>query len=136
MPLSSLSPAIAVHLFLALGALALGPLALRARKGSRLHRASGYMWITLMLGAALSSVFIRDFELPNVFGYTPIHLLTVLTFAGIAAALYYVARRNIRQHRRVMWMVYLGGCVGAGTFALLPNRYLGQLLWHGGLGVI
>lgn len=129
MPSSTLSPTVAVHLFLALGALLLGPLALRARKGSRLHRASGYMWVTLMLGAALSSVFIRDFRMPNLLGYTPIHLLTVLTFAGIAGGLYFVARRDIRRHRRVMWMVYLGGCVGASVFALLPGRYLGQWLW-------
>lgn len=129
MPASPLPPAIAVHLFLALGALLLGPVALGARKGSRLHRASGYMWVTLMLGAALSSVFIRDFRMPNLLGYTPIHLLTVLTFAGVAGGLYFVARHDIRRHRRVMWMVYLGGCVGAGAFALLPGRYLGSLLW-------
>ncbi|MCD6735187.1 MAG: hypothetical protein LT103_16525 [Burkholderiaceae bacterium] len=35
-----------------------------------------------------------------------------------------------------MWITYLGGCVGAGLFALLPGRYLGQLLWHHALGLI
>ena len=132
--LSSLSPAIIVHLALASAALVLGPLALRARKGSRLHRAAGYAWVTLMLGAALSSVFIRDFRLPNLAGYTPIHLFTVLSFVGIGSALFAIARRNVATHRRVMWSTYLGGCVGAGLFALLPGRYLGDLLWHHGLG--
>ena len=136
MNLSSPSPAVIVHLFLALGALVLGPLALSARKGSRLHRASGYMWVTLMLGAALSSLFIRDFRLPNVMGYTPIHILTAVTLVGIVAALVFVARGNIAAHKHTMWRVYLVGCVGAGVFALLPSRVLGQLVWHQTLGLI
>jgi len=130
-----LSPAIAVHLVFALGALVLGPFALFARKGSRLHRAAGYLWVTLMLGAAASSLFLRDFRLPNIAGYTPIHLLTLLTFAGIAGGVWFVIRRNIAAHRRVMLNVYLGGCIGAGLFALLPQRFLGGLLWHQLLGL-
>ena len=134
--LDHLSPAVLIHLFLAIGALVLGPLALRARKGSRLHRATGYAWVTLMLGAALSSVFIRDFRLPNVAGYTPIHILTVVTIVGIAGALVAIARRNVQAHRKAMLQVYLGGCIGAGTFALMPGRYLGGLLWHHTLGLV
>ena len=134
--LASLSPAILVHLFLAGAALLLGPWALWARKGSRLHRALGYAWVTLMLGAALSSVFIRDFRLPNLLGYTPIHLLTLLTFAGVSAGLYFIARRNIPAHRRWMRSSYIGGCIVAGAFALLPGRDLGDLLWHHALGLV
>lgn len=137
MPLLSLaSPTIVVHLVLALAALITGPFALGARKGSRLHRAAGYAWVTLMLGTALSSLFIRDFRLPNLLGYTPIHLLTLATFAGIAGALVAVARGRIAIHRKAMWQTYLGGCVGAGLLALLPNRLLGQLVWHQALGLI
>jgi len=132
--LASLSPAIVVHLFMALGALALGPFALWARKGSRLHRAMGYACVTLMLGAAVSSLFIRDFRLPNVFGYTPIHLVAALTFAGIGRAMWFIAHHNIANHRRAMQITYFAACVGAGSFALLPQRYLGNLLWHQTLG--
>jgi uncharacterized membrane protein len=128
------SPVVAVHLALALAALLLGPFALGARKGSRLHRALGYAWVTLMLGAALSSAFIRDFRLPNLWGYTPIHLLTAGTFIGIGAALFAIVRRNVAAHRRAMLSAYIGGCVVAGAFALLPDRYLGRMLWHHGLG--
>ena len=130
-----LSPVIAVHIVFALGALVLGPFALFARKGSRLHRAAGYMWVTLMVGAAASSAFIRDFRLPNIAGYTPIHLLTVLTFAGIAGGVWYIVRRNVGAHRRIMTRLYFGACVGAGLFALLPQRLLGGLLWHELLGL-
>ena len=133
--LVSLSPAIVVHLFLAGGALVLGPLALSARKGTPLHRAAGYAWVALMLGAALSSVFIRDFRLPNLAGYTPIHALTAATFLGVGRGLYYILQRRIGAHRKTMWSVYLGGCVGAGAFALMPGRFLGDLLWHHALAL-
>ena len=33
-----------------------------------------------------------------------------------------------------MWSLYLGGCVTAGAFALLPGRHLGNLLWRDLLG--
>lgn len=135
MPSTLFTPVIAIHLSLALAALALGPVALGARKGSRLHRATGYAWVTLMLGAALSSLFIRDFRLPNLAGYTPIHLLALGTFAGIGVALVHIARRKVQAHRQAMWSVYLGGCVAAGVFALLPGRRLGFLLWHQALGL-
>lgn len=126
--LAALAPAVLVHLVFALGALALAPFALAARKGSRLHRSAGHAWVTLMLGTALSSLFIRDFNLPNVGGYTPIHLLTLATFAGIGRGLWLVSRRNIAGHRLAMQMTCAGGLV-AGAFALAPNRFLGGLLW-------
>jgi uncharacterized membrane protein len=131
---AALSPAIQVHLVAALAALALGPVALLARKGSPAHRGAGLAWVALMALAALSSLFIRDFGLPNVAGYTPIHLLTVATAAGLVAGLWALARRRIRAHRRAMWSTYVGGCLVAGAFALLPERVLGRWLWAQVLG--
>jgi uncharacterized membrane protein len=133
--LSELSPAVIVHLFAAVGALALGPLALWLRKGSRLHRGAGYAWITLMLGAALSSAFIRDFRLPNVLGYTPIHALTLATLVGVGLGLWHISQRNAKRHRRAMQLTY-AGAIAAGVLALLPERYLGSLLWHHTLGLV
>lgn len=134
--LFSLSPAVVTHLLLAGGALVLGPLALNSRKGSRLHRLSGYAWVLLMLGAATSSLFIRDFQRPNLAGYTLIHLLTLLTFAGVSGAVWAVLNGRISLHLRIMKNVYYGGCIGAGLFTLLPGRYLGDLLWHHAFGLI
>lgn len=134
MPSNSLTPLIAIHTALAGSALALGPVALSLRKGSRGHRAFGYAWVTLMLGAAISAMFIRDYQLPNIAGYTPIHLFVPLTFWAIARAIWAVRHGQLRRHRSSMWGAYLGGCVAAGTMALLPQRYLGQLVWHQWLG--
>lgn len=135
-----LTPTIAIHMSAALGALALGPIALWARLGARqrpwLHRAAGYAWVTLMLITAGSALFIRDFSLPNLAGYTPIHLLVPVTFSGLFGAFWFLARRNISGHRRTMQSLYWMACVGAGAFTLLPQRYLGQLVWGQWLGLL
>ena len=135
-----MSPVIAVHLTAAVAALVLGPAVLWTRRARaqrpRLHRALGYAWVTLMVLAAVSSLFIRDFKLPNLAGYTPIHLLVPATFAGLALAFWRLARRNIAGHRLAMQVTYMAGCVVAGSFALLPDRYLGQLVWGQWLGLL
>ncbi|MBU3740636.1 MAG: DUF2306 domain-containing protein [Rhodoferax sp.] len=133
-----MNPIIAVHMTAALGAVATGPVALWARRGAvqrpRLHRAFGYAWVTLMVLAAVSSVFIRDHGLPNIAGYTPIHLLVPYTLFSITMAFVYLARRDLANHRKTMQALYLGSCVIAGAFTLLPGRYLGRLIWGQWLG--
>lgn len=128
-----MTPVIAVHMTAALLAVATGPVALWARRGReqhpRLHRAFGYAWVTLMLVTAVSALFIRDFRLPNIAGYTPIHLLVPVVFVSLFGAFWMLARRNIAGHRKVMQLLYFAACIVAGAFTLLPGRYLGQALW-------
>lgn len=135
-----LTPTIAIHTAAALSALVLGPIALWARMGAVkrpvLHRAFGYAWVTLMLATAISALFIRDFNLPNLAGYTPIHLLIPYTLYGIIGAFLYLRRRDFVRHRQTMQQLYLGACIGAGVFTLLPSRYLGQLVWGQWLGLL
>lgn len=133
-----LTPTIAIHMSAALGALVIGPVALWARKGAKqrpvLHRAFGYAWVTLMLVTAFSALFIRDFGLPNVSGYTPIHLLVPFTLFSLFGAFWALARKDISGHRKTMQSLYFGACIGAGVFTLLPNRYLGNLVFKQWLG--
>ena len=128
-----LTPLIAVHMTAAIGAVLTGPVALWARRGRtqhpRLHRAFGYAWVTLMLITALSAVFIRDYNLPNIAGYTPIHVLVPVTLLSLFGAFWLLAKGNVKGHRTVMQNLYFGACIVAGGFTLLPNRYLGQMLW-------
>jgi len=135
-----LTPLIAVHMSAAIGAVVIGPVALWARKGRTqrpvLHRAFGYAWTTLMLVTATTAIFIRDFRLPNVAGYTPIHLLIPLTLFSLFGAFWFLARKNIVGHRKTMQTLYWSACVVAGAFTLLPGRYLGKLIWGQWLGWI
>jgi uncharacterized membrane protein len=134
-----LTPLIAIHMTAAIGAVAIGPVALWARKGRaqrpRLHRAFGYAWVTLMIVTAVSAIFIRDFSLPNLAGYTPIHLLIPVTLFALFGAFWFLARGNIAGHRKVMQNLYIAACLVAGVFTLLPGRLLGGLLW-GQLGLL
>lgn len=140
-----LTPLIAVHMTAAIAAIVVGPIALWARRGHarqqagnqrpRLHRAAGYAWVTLMLVTAISAIFIRDFKLPNILGYTPIHLLVPLVFGSLFFSFRYLLRGNVNAHRRVMVWLYVSACIVAGGFTLLPNRYLGQLVWGQWLGL-
>jgi uncharacterized membrane protein len=134
-----LTPVIAIHIAAALAAVVTGPVALWARGGNgphpRLHRAFGYAWVTFIVATAVTALFIRDFRLPNLAGYTPIHLLVPIVFAALFGAFWALARGNIRRHRIAMRALYFGACIGAGAFTLLPNRLLGQQLW-GSLGLL
>ncbi len=134
-----LTPLIAVHLTAAIIGIAIGPVALWARLGMqqrpKLHRAFGYAWVTVMLIAATSAIFIRDYRIPNIGGFTPIHILIPVTYIGILVGMWSIAKGNIKAHRRSMQRTYLGACVVAGIFTLLPSRYLGGLLFHNLLGI-
>jgi len=134
-----MSPIIAVHITVSLTALVIGPIAIWARLGQTkrplLHRAIGYGWVSMMVASAVSAVFIRDYGLPNLWGYTPIHLLIPLTIASLANAFRALAMKEIEKHRKLMVRLYFGACVGAGIFTLLPSRYLGGIVWSN-LGLI
>lgn len=131
-----MSPIIAIHMTAALAAIAIGPIALWARQGARprprLHRAFGYAWVTLMLATAISAIFIRDPSLPNIAGYTPIHILVPVTIGSLVYAFWQLAHGNVRGHAGTMRKLYFFACGVAGVFTLLPQRYLGQLLWGQG----
>jgi len=132
-----LTPLIAVHMTAAIGAVVIGPFALWARMGSTqrpwLHRAMGYAYVTLMLLAATSACFIRDFDLPNLKGFTVIHILIPVTLVSLWVAFRALAKKDFVTHRITMQSLYLCACLIAGGFTLLPSRYLGNLIWHDGL---
>lgn len=128
-----LTPIIAIHLAAALAATAIGPIALWARQGSTqrpyLHRAAGYAWVTLMVATAVSAFFISGGNGPRWGSFGLIHLLIPFTLGTLVVSFALLARRNIVGHRQTMQSLYVGACVVAGGFTLLPNRFLGHSVW-------
>lgn len=128
-----ITPAIAIHLAATLAATAIGPIALWTRLGRqprpRPHQAAGYAWVTLMVIAAISALFIRDFARPNLAGYSWIHLLIPFTLGQLLLSWRALRRGNLAAHRKIMQGLYVGACLIAGAFALLPGRLLGSWLW-------
>ena len=122
-------PLIFFYLVTAVSALLLGIVILSRRKGTRSHRRLGWVWVLLMGSTALASAFIRDYRLPNLAGYTPIHGFTLFVAVMLPLAVWHIRHGNVRGHRRAMQGIFIGGCLVAGLFTLLPGRFLGSLLW-------
>ena len=59
-----------------------------------------------------------------------------LTLVMLVVAFGFLLRGNINGHRKTMQRLYIGACLVAGGFTLLPSRYLGQLLWGEWLGLL
>lgn len=127
-------PFVFVHLSTMLGALVLGAVLLWGRKGATAHRVLGWAWVLLMATAVLTSWFIRG-DGP-FFGLSWIHGLTALVCVTLPMAVWAARSGRVATHRSAMKQIYFGGCIAAGVFTLLPGRFLGQLLWHHGLGVV
>jgi uncharacterized membrane protein len=129
-------PLIAWHLAAALLALLIGGVVLARRKGSFSHKTLGWIWVTLMAATALSSFFIRDHDGPNIAGFSPIHFFTALTAVMLPLGIRRIRQGRVGAHRQIMRGLFIGACVVAGLFTLLPGRFLGRLLWHNALGLV
>lgn len=122
-------PLIALHLGAALLALLIGSVVMLRRKGTVSHKALGWSWVALMAVTAISSAFIRDYRMPNIAGYTPIHFFTAWVALALPFGIIRIRRGNVAGHRQIMRGMFIGACVIAGLFTLLPGRFMGDLLW-------
>lgn len=127
-PLLDAPLATQVHVVSALCSLALTPLIVLRRKGDRLHKISGRVWVGVMAVTALSSFAIHDIRLIGPF--SPIHLLSLLTLYTLAGAIYCARAGKIKAHKRHMQGATLG-LLGAGLFTLVPTRLMSRMLFEG-----
>lgn len=88
----------------------------------------GYAWVTCMVGGACSSLFIHGYTYINIAGFSPIHLLVIVTFTTLFFSFKFLAQGNIKGHRLCMQWLYIGACLVAGAFTLMPSRFIGQWL--------
>ncbi|MBB3211971.1 putative membrane protein [Herbaspirillum sp. Sphag1AN] len=123
--LRSASLPVKLHLVVALGALLLGAIQLLGKKGTWTHKVLGRLWVILMLVICISSFWIRQ-VMPDsrVFGYSPIHLLSIFVLLQMARGVYFAKVGNIPKHRLVMQYSYMGGLLIAGAFTFYPGRLL------------
>jgi uncharacterized membrane protein len=121
---ATFTPAIWIHLAAALAALVLGAGIFLAKKGTFFHRIAGRSWALLMLVTIVSTIWIKGNG-----NYSWIHLLSIGTFFGLAAAVTFAVTGRIRAHRKTIIGLYVGALVVAGAFTLVPSRLLGRALW-------
>lgn len=121
-------PAVHIHLAATILALALGAFMLIRRKGTISHRGLGWIWVVLMLTAAISSFWITGL---NDGSFSPIHILSIVVLVTVPAAIFAIRHRRVNTHRRAMQALYFSGLVLPGLLTLLPDRLLGRLMTEG-----
>ena len=112
-----------LHLYLSLGALAIGTWSLARRKGDRFHKALGWVWVCLMLTTAAIS-----FAIQGRGRFSMIHVLSVVVLVTVPLGVLHARRGNVRAHRYTMASTFAGLAI-AGAFTLLPYRMLGQFVF-------
>jgi uncharacterized membrane protein len=128
-PLLSQSPAIQIHVWLMIGVTLLTPVMFLLPKGQARHRAFGRVWVGMMMGGAVSSLFIPSDFIDWHFG--PVHLLSVAIILGLPVAVREARQGKWRAHRSGMIQMTIGGVVIAGGLTLLPTRTMYQVLFGG-----
>jgi uncharacterized membrane protein len=126
-PLLTAGPAIHIHLAATILALALGATMLLRRKGTGSHRTLGWLWVGLMLTAAISSFWITGIRGT----FSPIHALSLLVLVLVPAAVVAIRRGKVGTHRKAMIGLFFGALIIPGLFTLLPGRLLGRLMTNG-----
>ena len=99
-------------------------------------RQAGFTLVEIMVVAALSAIFLSDPQVPNLAGFSAIHLLVPVVLLALVHAFRQLIKGNIRGHRQAMVSLYVSACLVAGAFTLLPGRRLGQLVWGQWMGLV
>ena len=126
-PLLNSVPPIPSHAIAAIAALLLGAIQFAGRKGTPSHRVMGWLWVALMTYVAISGFFIHEIRI--IGAYSPIHLLSFVTLAGLAWGIWLIRRKRVRDHKRVMILLYFLALVITGLFTLLPGRVMHAVLF-------
>lgn len=116
-----------LHVAAALTALLVTPIMLMRRKGDKLHKILGRVWVLAMALTAISSFAIHDIRLVGPF--SPIHLLSCFTLYTLYGAISMVRVGRIEAHKQHM-IGAMGGLLGAGLFTLLPGRLMSQVVFR------
>ena len=124
-PLFAATPIIQVHAVAAFASLAVGGFVLATKKGTRRHRALGWVWVVAMTATALTSFGVRE-VIPGWF--SPIHLLSILTLVSLPLAIWRRRRGDIEGHAKAMRGTFYG-LLAAGLFTMLPGRIIGRMLF-------
>jgi len=93
-------------------------------KGTLSHKVLGWTWVTLMVITAVTAIFIRTEFLPNIYGYTPIHIFVVVTLVSLPLSIMAIKRKDVRAHSSSMIGLFIGGLIIAGALAFMPGRIM------------
>lgn len=120
------------HLVTVVPCFLIGTLLLIIKKGTRVHRGFGRVYMILMLITAVITLFMPADVGPrllNHFGW--IHSFSFLTIYTVPTAFWAIKKGNVKAHKRKMILLYFGALIIAGGFTFVPGRYLHEVFFGG-----
>lgn len=128
-PLTSAQSPIPLHAVAAFVAIIIGGVQFYLPKGTKGHKALGYVWVSLMAVVSLSSFLIHEIKLFWVF--SPIHGLSTFTLATLWVAIDAARKKNIKRHSMMMKLMYVLALLLTGLFTLMPGRIMHMVIFAG-----
>lgn len=119
-----------LHLVTVVPCFFIGTALLIMKKGTRIHKGFGRIYMILMMVTATITMFMPADVGPRIlnhFGW--IHSFSFLTFYTVPTAYWAIKKGNVRAHKRKMILLYFGALIIAGGFTFFPGRYLHDLFF-------
>lgn len=119
-----------LHLVTVVPCFLIGTLLLLIKKGTKVHKDFGRVYMVLMLITASITLFMPAEVGPrlfNHFGY--IHSFSFLTIYTVPTAYWAIKKGDVKSHKRKMILLYFGAIIIAGGFTFFPGRYLNELFF-------
>lgn len=120
-----------LHLWSALVALGLGPVALYRRRRDIWHKTAGRIWVAAMALVAVSAFGLEAAVLPIAWGFGAIHILSVVVLHGLWRGVAAARAGDTMAHAGWMRGLYWQALIVAGALTFLPGRTLNTWAFPG-----
>ena len=118
------------HLGTVIPCFIIGTILLLIKKGTKIHKNFGRVYMVLMLVTATITLFMPAEVGPTIFNHFGwIHSFSFLTLYTVPTAYIAIKKGNVKAHKRKMILLYFGAIIIAGGFTFVPGRYLHELLF-------
>jgi uncharacterized membrane protein len=114
------------HLVTIFAALTLTPIMLLRKRGDKLHRKLGWVWVSAMF---LTALFTLDIKLINRGGFSFIHILSVWTMIQVPVIIWNAKNHRVAKHRSAVRGMVFGALLLAGFFTFPFDRLMGNWLF-------
>lgn len=118
------------HLLTVIPCVFLGLFIFLSKKGTRLHKTVGRIYMYLMFTTAIIALFLPAFVGPSLFGHFGfIHLFCVLVIYSVPTSILAAKRGQIKKHKVKVISMYVGALLIAGAFTFMPGRFMYELFF-------
>lgn len=114
------SLAIMIHVSTVVPCIPLGAYLLLTRKGTKLHKQLGKVWVMLMVTTATSAIFIKTGG-----SFSFIHIFVPITFHAAWQIIATARKGDMAGHKKHVTNLFLYALMIPGLFSFLPDRLMG-----------